>query len=110
MKLTGSAIVVLGVLALGGVAAVFIARHAPGILSKINPASRDNLAYQGVNAIGDALVSDTGPGRYADGSWSLGAWAYDVTHANPLEDRSWAPLTPYLYLPDPTSAAPYAGA
>lgn len=47
----------------------------------INPASDQNVVYQGVNAAGNVLVSDpAGPGKNADGSWTLGGWLYDVTH------------------------------
>ena len=42
---------------------------------KINPTSKDNLVYQGVNAVGDVL--DNGSD---DASFSLGAWLYDITH------------------------------
>jgi len=45
----------------------------------VNPLSRDNAAYSGVNAIGAALAtSPDAPGKNADGSWSLGGWLFDV--------------------------------
>ncbi len=44
----------------------------------LNPASTNNVVYQGVNAVGGALAGDNG--RNADGSWTLGGWLYDVTH------------------------------
>lgn len=51
----------------------------------LNPLDSNNGAYSGVNALGGAIVTDpAGPGRNADGSWSLGAALYDLTHANPL--------------------------
>lgn len=48
----------------------------------LDPTSDKNLAYTGVNALGNAVAS-TDPdaaGRNADGSWTLGGWLYDVTH------------------------------
>lgn len=50
----------------------------------INPVSDQNLAYRGVNAVGGALVGASGNGVNADGSWTLGGWLYDITHADPL--------------------------
>jgi hypothetical protein len=51
----------------------------------LNPASTENAIYKGTNAIGSALVTDpAGPGKNADGSWSLGGWIYDVTHPDPM--------------------------
>ncbi len=58
---------------------------ADSVIAGVNPVNPENIFYRGVNAFGGAVVSDTGPGRSADGSWSVGAWAYDVTHANPFE-------------------------
>lgn len=47
----------------------------------VNPTSPDNVAYQTVNAVGGAVVSNpAGPGKNADGSWTFGGWIYDVTH------------------------------
>jgi len=43
----------------------------------INPASDQNLAYRGVNAIGSGITGDS--------SWTLGGWIYDVTH--PSEEQ-----------------------
>jgi hypothetical protein len=49
-------------------------------VNAVNPLNNDNVIYQTANGIGGALVSDTGPGRNADGSWTFGGWIYDVTH------------------------------
>ncbi|WP_341904003.1 hypothetical protein [Polaromonas sp. YR568] len=54
------------------------------VVQSFNPASDQNLAYTGVNALGNAIVDASGPGRSADGSWSLGYWIYDVTHPAPF--------------------------
>lgn len=48
----------------------------------VNPASPQNAVNQGVSALGNAVVSDDGPGRNADGSWTLGGWLYDVLHGD----------------------------
>lgn len=51
------------------------------VSTTLNPASTENAIYKGTNAIGGSLVTDpAGPGKNADGSWSLGGWFYDVTH------------------------------
>lgn len=50
----------------------------------INPASNQNLVYQGVNAVGGAVAGRS--------DWSLGSWVYDVTHPNEnLEHQSSPP-------------------
>lgn len=48
----------------------------------VNPTNPENVAYHTANVIGGELAGDNpdAPGRNADGSWSLGAWLYDVTH------------------------------
>lgn len=38
----------------------------------VNPASRDNVVYRGVNGIGGAISGEK--------DWTLGGWIYDVTH------------------------------
>ncbi|MDZ7939265.1 MAG: hypothetical protein U5M53_13725 [Rhodoferax sp.] len=57
---------------------------AAATVDAINPASNTNLVNRAVTAVGGAIVSDTGPGRNADGSWTLGGWLYDITHDDPL--------------------------
>jgi len=47
-------------------------------LQAVNPVNPDNVFAQAVNAAGDTIISDTGPGRNADGSWTLGGWVFDV--------------------------------
>lgn len=53
---------------------------ADSIIVGVNPTNPDNWVNQGVTSIGGAIVSDTGPGKNADGSWTVGGWLYDVTH------------------------------
>lgn len=45
-----------------------------------NPANPENYINRAAVSVGTAVVSETGPGRNADGSWTPGAWAYDVFH------------------------------
>lgn len=54
---------------------------ADAVIVGVNPSDPGNWVNQGVGAVGSALVSDTGPGRNADGSWTVGGWLYDL--ANP---------------------------
>lgn len=47
----------------------------------VNPANPDNIVNTAVSAAGAAIVTDpAGPGKNADGSWSAGAWLFDVFH------------------------------
>jgi hypothetical protein len=86
--LAGAALLVLGAWyasrklgALGDSVAGAVASAGEWAVQNLNPASTENVAYRGVNAVGGALVSDpAGAGKNADGSWSLGAWLYDIAH------------------------------
>jgi hypothetical protein len=79
-----------GTLALVGVAVVGfvlwrglpkVAAAASAAAEAVNPLNPDNVFATGVNAVGGAIVTDpVGPGKAADGSWSLGGWIFDVTH------------------------------
>lgn len=53
---------------------------AAAVGAAVNPASDQNLAYRGVNAIGSAITGDP--------SWSLGSWLYDVFNPPPEAVRS----------------------
>lgn len=54
---------------------------ADQVITGLNPADSGNVVNRAVAAVGGSLVSDpAGPGKNADGSWSLGGWIYDVTH------------------------------
>jgi hypothetical protein len=49
----------------------------------LDPTASTNLAYRGVNAVGGAIVTDpAGPGKNADGTWSLGGAIFDWFHPN----------------------------
>lgn len=50
----------------------------------VNPASPQNAVNQGITALGNATVSQDGPGRNADGSWTFGGWLYDVLHGDQI--------------------------
>lgn len=71
MVLVGGVLIYFVVKKLGG--AVGDAARAVG--DAVNPTSDKNLAYRGVNAVGEALTGDT--------DFNLGGWIYDVTHKDP---------------------------
>lgn len=64
-----------------------VTEAAGEVVTAVNPADRDNLVNRGVTAIGSAVVSPTGPGRNADGSWTLGGSIYDMTHKDPVTGK-----------------------
>jgi hypothetical protein len=47
-------------------------------LYAVNPTNPDNIFTEVVNIAGGAVISPTGQGRNADGSWTLGGWVFDV--------------------------------
>lgn len=51
----------------------------------LNPASRENVIYRGVNQVGGAI---TGQGEEG---FSLGSWIYDITH--PYEEAGGPSVT-----------------
>lgn len=68
---------------------------AEKVVNAVNPLNHDNVFASTVNKVGGALVSDpNGPGKNADGSWSLGGWLHDVL--NPDTARAVAEVSnPY---------------
>jgi hypothetical protein len=66
----------------------------------VNPLSPENAANRTVNAIGGALVtSPTGPGKNADGSWTLGGAIFDIFNprtAQAVRDMT-GPVNPATY-------------
>ncbi len=48
---------------------------AEAVGDAVDPTSRDNLIYQGVNAVGD-IADDGGD----NDTFSLGGWFYDLAH------------------------------
>lgn len=59
------------------------------VIEGTNPVNPGNLVNSTVTKIGSAVVSDTGPGRNADGSWTLGGSIYDMTHADAVTGKWW---------------------
>lgn len=82
---------------------------ADAIIVGTNPANPDNWVNQGATAIGGALVDADGPGRNADGSWTVGGWLYDVVNPGWSDNLSGvinpapAPVAP----PTPTGGAAF---
>lgn len=88
----------------GGLLAVaYIVKKAGGaaadaaaqVADAVNPLNHDNVFASTVNKVGGALVTDpNGPGKNADGSWTLGGWLHDVL--NPDTARAVAEVSnPY---------------
>jgi hypothetical protein len=50
----------------------YIGRKASQVAAAVNPVSKDNVVYTGVNGIGEALTGKK--------SFDLGTWIYDKTH------------------------------
>ena len=80
-------VAVLG--SIGAVAAVYLATKAAqggatlirSIGDQVDPTNPDNIAAAGINKVGGVLVTDPqGPGKNADGSWTLGGWWFDITN------------------------------
>nr|WP_315242846.1 hypothetical protein [uncultured Albidiferax sp.] len=65
-------------------AVISVGEYASEIAPYVTPWNPQNIVYQGVGSVGGAIVSPTGPGRNADGSWTLGGWLYDI---NPFEPK-----------------------
>ena len=92
-----------GFLALGAVVAAYVVYQNRGQIGRwLNPASSENVAYQGVNAVGSELSGDD--------SWTLGGWFYDLTHPhekyklNPEQAPYWWLLENPQYLNSDTIA------
>jgi hypothetical protein len=87
--ISGDMAVKLGLGAVAVLALAYVAYKATNAASAatewasthLDPTDPNNVAYSTVNTWGGAVVTDpTGPGKNADGSWTLGGWLYDVTH------------------------------
>lgn len=61
-----------------GAAAGAVADAVGNGLQAVNPTNPDNIFAEAVNSAGDAIISPDGPGRNADGSWTLGGWVFDI--------------------------------
>lgn len=80
-------VIILGAIAAGVViyfgnkAAATGSQLFQSIGDAVDPTNPDNIAASGINKVGTVLVtSPTGPGKNADGSWTLGGWWFDITN------------------------------
>lgn len=88
MKISNDLTVKLAIAGALGVLGFVLVRKIAGAASDtvktaavfVNPADPQNLVNRAVTAVGDAVVSEDGNGRNADGSWTFGGWWYDLTH------------------------------
>lgn len=67
------------------------------VTTAVNPANPENVVNKAVTAVGRTVVGPDGPGKNADGSWTLGGAAYDIFHPNQPDPRK----TPGKDTPDP---------
>lgn len=95
MKLTGSAILALA--ALAGLGFVLV-RFGPGLFSKtLNPASPDNIANQGANAIVAAVTGDA--------NQTVGGAIFDTVNSSAGLAPGEKLLAPGLIAPAPPAIA-----
>lgn len=99
----------LGVFAFGGLAMLIytyksnLSAAAGAAAQKLDPTNPDNLVNSTVNTWGGNMVTDpTGPGKNADGSWTLGGWLHDVLNpgtyqaVNDISKPTIFPPNPYV--------------
>ena len=65
-----------------------VSEVADAVIVGTNPMNRDNWVNRAVTAAGDLVVADDGPGRNADGSWTVGGWLFDVTNPGIFDNLS----------------------
>jgi hypothetical protein len=53
----------------------YVKKEAAKVARAVDPTSKDNVAYTGVNAVGEVLSGKPG--------FDLGHWIYDITHSEP---------------------------
>lgn len=70
-----------------------VTQVADAVIVGVSPSNPENIVNRGFTGLGDLIVSDTGPGRNANGSWTFGGFVYDVLHKDPLQVTS-APKLP----------------
>lgn len=78
-----------------------VAAAATAVGNAVNPLNNENVFATSVNKVGGILAGDT------SGSWSLGSWIYDLTHADPLASSPAASIDRYTRPPS-TSSGSYA--
>lgn len=74
MMFTNQQLLVIGLVILAVL--WYLKRQAGEAADLVNPTSQNNLAYSGVNSLGQAISGDD--------HWSLGTWLYEVM--NPSEE------------------------
>lgn len=79
---------------------------ADAVIIGTNPVNPDNWVNRGVTAAGDLIVSDDGPGRNADGSWTLGGAMFDLFNPGWSDNLSGVMPSP-APAPVPTGGAAF---
>ena len=74
---------------------------AAAVGNATKPLNNENVIATTVNKVGGALTGDT------SGSWSLGSWIYDKTHADPLATAPTSSIDRYNRPPSTSSGADY---
>lgn len=91
--------VIAGVVVIGAI--VYKSSQAVGTaaaeaVNAVNPLNPDNIIGGAVNGGLGAVMTTGGPataGVNADGSWTLGGWAYDMTHRDAVTGNyAWWPF------------------
>jgi len=72
-------------LILVGVGLIYLNRQSVG--AAVDPSSADNLAYKGVNQLGDILDD-----AEDNDSFRLGEWLYETINGRPAYDRRIMPV------------------
>lgn len=76
-------VMMAGAAAVIGAGLYLVARK---VLPALNPLNRENAVYTSVNDVGAILVTaPDGPGKNADGSWTLGGWLHDTFNPETAE-------------------------
>lgn len=70
MIFTNQQLLVIGLVVVA--IAWYLKRQATEAADLVNPTSSKNLAYTGVNSVGQALSGDE--------HWTFGTWLYEITH------------------------------
>lgn len=78
MKLSPKAQQTALLIGAGALALWWFSGRAKAVAKAVNPVSRENIFYRGVNAVGD-VIDDGG----SNDSFSLGASIYDLFHDDP---------------------------
>ena len=66
------------------VALLVVRRAAAAVGPAITPTNPDNLAYTGVNAVGDVLNDGTD-----NGNFNLGSYIYDIYNPHEINIDNW---------------------